>query len=154
MGDDDDRAALFLHRAEDFEEDFYLLRRQHGGRFVENQDLRAAAEDFQDFAGLFFRDRHIVYLAVGVELQAEFFLDFEYALGHFFAGGEKVLRERFNAVRDDVFLRGQDVDELEMLVNHSDSGGDRFARGREADLFAEQLDRSGVGLVDSRENVH
>ena len=48
---------------------------------------------------------------------------------------------------------GERLDEPEVLVHHRDAGGERVARRREPDGLAPQLDRSGVGLVEAREDV-
>ena len=54
--DEDDRRALPRQRADDLEELVRLLRRQHGGRLVEDQDLGAAIERLQDLDALLLAD--------------------------------------------------------------------------------------------------
>ena len=83
-----------------------------------------------------------------------FVLDFADSGGHFPAAGEEAVRELVGAVRDDVLLGGEDVDEFEVLVDHADTGADGILWGGESDRFAEELDGSGVGAVDSGEDVH
>ena len=58
--DEDDRLALRSSATEDLEELLRLLRRQHGGRLVEDQDLRAAVERLQDLDALLLADRDAV----------------------------------------------------------------------------------------------
>ena len=53
VGDDDHGHALVPHHAADHVEEFVgLLRRQHGGRLVEDQDVRAAVQGLQDLHAL------------------------------------------------------------------------------------------------------
>ena len=49
VGDDDNRLARVAHVAQDGEELVRLLRGQHGGRFIQNQDIRAAIQHLDDF---------------------------------------------------------------------------------------------------------
>ena len=46
--DEEDRVALGLELAQVAEQRLDLLRHQHGGRLVEDDDLRAAVEHLQD----------------------------------------------------------------------------------------------------------
>ena len=49
-----------------------LLRGEHGGRLVENEDVRAAVEHLDDLDGLLLRDGHVVDLLIGVDVEAVF----------------------------------------------------------------------------------
>ena len=55
--DDDDRLSLLAHAAKDGEELLDFLRRQHGGRLVENQQLRVPVERLQQLDALLLADR-------------------------------------------------------------------------------------------------
>ena len=65
--DEDDRLPLRLQRAEDLEQLLRLLRGEHGGRLVEDQDLRAAVERLQDLDALLLADGDPVDARVGVD---------------------------------------------------------------------------------------
>ncbi len=66
MGNDDDRLSVVLHVAHDAEELLRFLRRENGGRFVENQNISAAVKHLDDFKRLLFRDGHVIHFLVGV----------------------------------------------------------------------------------------
>ena len=55
--DDDDRLALLAHAPQDGEELVDFLRREHRGRLVENQQLRAPVERLQQLDALLLADR-------------------------------------------------------------------------------------------------
>ena len=56
VADEDDRLAVRLQAADDLEELARLLRRQHRGRLVEDQDVGAAVERLQDLDALLLAD--------------------------------------------------------------------------------------------------
>ena len=56
VADEDDRLAVRLEAADDPEQLLRLLRRQHGGRLVEDEDVRAAVERLQDLDALLLAD--------------------------------------------------------------------------------------------------
>ena len=56
VADEDDRRALLLEALDDPEQLARLLRGQHGGRLVEDQDLGAAVEGLQDLDALLLPD--------------------------------------------------------------------------------------------------
>ena len=64
--DEDDGLALLGHRAERLEERFGLLRSEHGGRLVHDQDARLAVERLQDLDALLLADRELPDRAFGL----------------------------------------------------------------------------------------
>ena len=62
---------LGLQVAEDLEQLERLLRRQDGGRLVEDQDVRLAVERLQDLHALLLADRDVGDQRVGVDLELE-----------------------------------------------------------------------------------
>jgi hypothetical protein len=60
--DQDDGRALRLERAQHAEQLLGLLRREHGGRLVEDQDLRAVVERLEDLDPLLLADRQVLDL--------------------------------------------------------------------------------------------
>ena len=58
MADENNRLAIFAHAVQDLEQMGDFLWGQDSRRFIEDQDLRSAIEDLEDFHGLLFTDRH------------------------------------------------------------------------------------------------
>ena len=69
--DEDDGAAVGRHRAQRLEERARLLRRQHGGRLVEDQDARVAVERLEDLDALLLADRELPDAGARVDGEAE-----------------------------------------------------------------------------------
>ena len=69
--DEDDRHPVGLEVAEDLEQLERLLRREHGGRLVEDQDVGLAVERLQDLDPLLLADRDVGDQRVGVDLELE-----------------------------------------------------------------------------------
>ena len=68
--DEDDGFALVAQADKHLEKLVGLLRREHGGRLVEDQDLRAAIERLQDFHALLQADRQLRHDGVERHLEA------------------------------------------------------------------------------------
>ena len=71
VGDEDHRHALRDEAAQRLEQLAALLRRQHGGRLVEDDDPGAAGQDLQDLDALLDADREQADAFGRVDLQAE-----------------------------------------------------------------------------------
>ena len=71
VADEDDAVALGGQAAQDGEDLLRLLRREHGGRLVEDEDPGVAVERLQDLDPLLPADREVLDLRVGVDLEAE-----------------------------------------------------------------------------------
>ena len=54
MCDKDDRLAVIAHFAQRIKENFRFLRRQHGSRFIQYQNLRAQINGAENFHALLF----------------------------------------------------------------------------------------------------
>ena len=73
MGDDDDGHLLFAYDpADDLKELVRFLRRQNRRRFVEDQNIRAAIERFQDLDALLQTDRNVAHLGGRIDLEPVF----------------------------------------------------------------------------------
>ena len=70
VGDEQDRVALGLELAQVVEERVDLLRHQHRGRLVEDDDLGAAVEHLEDLDPLPLADAEVLDQLVGVEAEA------------------------------------------------------------------------------------
>ena len=71
MADEDDRLALLGQALDDREQLLRLLRRQHGGRLVEDEDVGAAVERLQDLDPLLLADRDVLDERARVDGEAE-----------------------------------------------------------------------------------
>ena len=117
VGNDDDGFSVFAHIAHDVKQFFRLLRRKHSSRFVQNQNLRAAIEHFNDLKRLLLADAHFVYLLVKIDIEGIALTD-----------GMRFLTDCFEIVffmpihhKRNVFRGGEYVDEFEVLMNHADA---------------------------------
>ena len=113
-------------RAEHAKELVGLLRREHRGRLVEDQDLRAAVERLQDLHPLLHADRQMLHHGVERHGQAVVPGD-ALQLG---AGAGESARQPPAALdaEHDVLQHGEVVHEHEVLVHHADARGDRVVR--------------------------
>ena len=148
MRDDDEGLAVGLHVAHDGEELVRLLRGEHGGGLVENEDVRAAVEHLDDLDGLLLRNGHVVDLLIGVDVEPVFVAD----LLDLFAGFGQV--ELAFKAEDDILRCGEEIDELEVLVDHADAVLERVLGGGDRHRFAMNVDLPLVGEVDAGEHVH
>jgi hypothetical protein len=71
VADEDDRQALRHHLRQHLKQALALLRRQHGGGFVQDQDARAPVQRLQDLDALALAHRQAAHAGIGVHLQAE-----------------------------------------------------------------------------------
>ena len=143
VADEDDRHALAPQRAHDLEQVERLLRRQDGGRLVEDQDVGVPVERLHDLDALLLADADVLDERAGIDGEAE-------RLRHV---GDPLLRRRLveqDAVLDrlgaehDVLGDGHHRDEHEVLVHHADAGLDRVAGRAERDGLAVQADLARV----------
>ena len=70
VGDEDHGAPVGRHRTQRLEEGLRLLRRQHRGRLVHDQDAGVAVESLQDLDPLLLADRQLPDARAGVDVQA------------------------------------------------------------------------------------
>ena len=71
VADEDDAPAALGQAAQEEEDLLRLLRREHGRRFVEDEDARVAVESLQDLDALLLADRERADLDVRIDLEAE-----------------------------------------------------------------------------------
>ena len=148
--DDDQRLAILLHRAHDLEQLIGLLRGQHGGRLVKNQDVRTAEEHLDDLHGLLLRDGHIVDLLVWLDVEAVFLAD----LGDPRAGRLQVELTLTLKAENDVLCGGEHIDQLEVLVDHADAVVKGILGGGDGHRLSMHIDLTLIGVVDAGEHIH
>ena len=150
MGDDDDRFPVVPHTAQDREQHLGLLGSQHGGGLVQNQDVGVAVEDLDDLHRLLLRYRHFVDLLVGVHVEPVALGDLLHAGLGLGAGVARLILD----AQDDVLGGGEDVDQLEVLVDHTDLMGEGILGGGDDHLTAVHQNGSLVGEIDAGDHVH
>ena len=79
MSDDDNGLAVCPHFAQYGKKLLRFLRSENGGRLVQNENIRAAVKNFDDFHRLFFRHRHIVNFLFGIYFKPVTVCDFRHA---------------------------------------------------------------------------
>ena len=129
-----------------------LLRRQDGGRLIEDEDLGAAVKRLQDLDSLLHADRDGLDARIGAD------------------GEPKLLRELRDTLlcradvqegpvvrlggEDDVLGHRHHRDEHEVLVHHPDAELDRLSRRVDADRLPAQADLPLVRVVQAVQDVH
>ena len=71
--DNNDGMPLIAHVAQHLEQPVRLLGGEYGGRLVQNQDVRAAVEHFDDFHRLLLRHAHFIDLFMRINLKSVLF---------------------------------------------------------------------------------
>ena len=151
--DEDDGHPLCDEALEDLEQLHRLLRRQHRGRLVEDQDVGAAIERLEDLDALLLAHGDVADARVRVDVEAE--LLGELADAAFGGGGvEKYAVPPRLRGEHDVLGDGHHRDEHEVLVHHPDPGGNRAVRRADVGRLAVQQDLALVGPVEPVEDVH
>jgi hypothetical protein len=151
--DEDHRPSLVGHRAQGFEQRLRLLRGQHCGRLVENQDAGLAIERLEDLDALLLSDRELPDPCAGIDREPVALPEFPHApLDRTRPYAERTSLAAVIA-EDDVFGDGERLDQPEVLVHHADSGVDRIARGGESRWLAVEPDLALVGVVEAGEDV-
>jgi len=153
VGDEDHGSPFGRHLSQGLEQEVRLLRRQHGGRLVENENPRLAIERLQDLDALLLAERELPDPSARLD-------------------GEPVaLRQLGNAAFDctlaqteraplpamiaenDVLGHGERLHEPEVLVDHANPRVERVARRVEMHLTAVEEDLAVVWPVEAGEDV-
>ena len=153
MADEDDGLAHFFQRPNVFAELLRLLRRQDGGRLVQNDILRIAHQHLQYLDALLFTHRHAAHRLLWVQLNAvcpACLLDVgqrcRLVNGAAPAGGLGT----HNGILPDL-QRGH---QHEMLIHHADTAGAGVLRAAQLHRLAVQPDLARGGLQCTAENIH
>src|SRR5207244_492385 len=152
VADEDDRLSVRLEAADDGEQLLRLLRGEDSRGLVEDQDLGAAIERFENLDALLLADSDVAHERARVDREAELLRQ----LAHTLLGAALVEEDalaRLDA-EDDVLGHRHHRDEHEMLVHHPDAGLDRIARRAEVDGLPVQEDVAAVSVVEPVQDVH
>ena len=152
MRDQDDGLALFLEQAQDFKQRGRFLRRQHGRRLVEDQDIGAAVNLLEDFHALLRADGEVLDLCQRVDVEAVARANFA-QLGFRFGAVAGQTKTAFRA-QHDIVEDGEILDQHEVLVHHADAEVDRFLAVADRLYFPVEQDFSAVGTVIPVQDAH
>ena len=148
MGDDDKGLAIGFHVAHDGEQLVGFLGSQHSGGLVQNKDVSAAIQNLDDFHGLLLRNRHIVDLHVGIDVEAILLAD----VLDFFASIVQI--QLTFQTQNDILRGGKEVNQLKVLVDHTDAKVKGvLGRGNGHGLVV-NVDLPLVGEVNTGEHIH
>ena len=140
VADVQDRATLGGELTQGREQPLHLLRGQHRGRLVHDQELRVLQQAAHDFDALALADGERVHVAARVERQAV-------SLGHLDdPGSERAQVTRIIHAERDVLEHGHRLEQREMLEHHADAEAARLLRAGDRDLAAVPADRARIGL--------
>ena len=150
VGDEDDGGARGLELAHDGDELVGLLRGEHGGGLVEDEDLGVSGQGLDDLHALLDTHGQVLNEGVGVDVEAEAAGDLG-DLGRGGTGADDPQRPDRLVTQGDGLGHGEDGHEHEVLVDHADACGHGVARTGEGDGLVVDEDLSGVGLVEAVE---
>ena len=150
VADEDDREALGDETPQRLEEGFDLVRHEHGGRLVEDEEAAIARERLDDLDALLLADRELGHDGVRTHGDAE-------ALGglqHRPAGRVEVEAHTGGAAQDDVLGHAHGLHEREVLRDHAYAGGDGVPWRADAHRAPVDADRAGIGTREPVEDAH
>ena len=150
VGDNDNGLAVGFHVAHDGKELFGLLGGEHGGGFVQDQDVGTAVQHLDDLQRLFLADAHLVDFLVQVQGKAVLFAD---GTGPAADLLQVVFFPGFHA-QGNVFQRGEHIHQLEMLMDHADAQRQCVAGGADIHHLVPHIDFAFVGVIDTGDHVH
>ena len=145
MRDEDDRQPVGGERAQRGEQAGGFLRREHRGRFIEDQDSGAAIERLEDFHALAFADAQVGSAGVRIHREAEAGTGLDQTGAGFAAMGTQ--RPQRLRAEQHVVEHGQVVGEGEVLVHHADARGERGPRLAGRERLPEDFDAARIGHV-------
>ena len=148
VGDDDEGFSVRLHVPHDLEQLIRFLRCQDCGGFIQNQNVGAAIKHLENFNGLLLGNRHIVYLLVGVDIEAVFFAKLLYL----FPGLRQI--QPSVQTQNDIFRGGEHIYQLEVLVNHADAIAESILGRGDGGRLSVNVDLSLIREVDAGEHIH
>ena len=152
VGDEKDGLALGRQILHDLHQLVDLLRRQHGGRLVEDQDLVIAVEHLQDLGTLLHTHGDVLDQGVGVDLQAVLFAEGQHLLPGLLLLQESVLCGLH--AHDDVVQHGEAFHQLEVLVHHADAQRVCIVGILDGYLHAVLFDNALLGLIQTEQHAH
>ena len=152
VADEDDAFALLRQLMDDLEQSLYLDVCQGGGGLVQNQQLRAPIQGFQDFHPLLGAHGNLRDGPVQLHVQTIALRQIQDFLLPGLLVDENALG--VPVPQDDVLEHRHGLHQHEVLMHHTDAQLHRLGRRVDADLLPIQEDLSLCGLVQPDEDVH
>ena len=150
MGDDDDGLVVLLHVADNVEKTLRLLRGQNGGRLIKDQDVRTAVENLDDLQGLLLGHAHLIDLLVRIQVKMVAVADLLCLSAHLFEVKFLALFQ----TEGDIFQCRKNVDQFEMLVDHTDAQIKGVFGRTDLHRFPIHQDLACIRIVDAGQHVH
>ena len=150
VGDKNEAIALAAQLGDRLEQALGLLRRQHLGRFVEDQNARAGEELFQDLDLLPIAHRETADREPKVDRKAQPVGQRAHAAAQL--RGPDSPRQILEEERD-VFPDGERRDQAEVLEHHADAEAAGIARRGDRDRSTRYAELAGVGPVIAVQNL-
>ncbi len=150
--DEDGGAALGHQRSQHRRQLLPLWRCQHGGRLVEDEELRTSVQQLQDLDPLLHPDREVLDAIVGIDEQPVAARELDDPGRDLAEAGQR--RPAGPQAERHVLGHGHVRYEHEVLVDHADPVRHRSAGAAQPDRRAVHLDGALVGLEEPVEDVH
>ena len=152
MGDEEDGLPLRRQILHDLHQLVDLLRGQHGGRLVENEDLIVAVEHLQDLGTLLHTHGDVLNDGVGVNAETVLLRNGQHLLTSFFLLQKAVLHRLY--AHDDVVQHAEALHQLKVLVHHADAQVVGIIGVLDLYLNAILTDGALLGLVKAKQHRH
>ncbi len=129
-----------------------LVRGQHPGRLVQDQDVGMAEQRLEDFDALLMADRQILDQRVRLHVQ----FVFARQIGQHLAGaGQRRAQQRaLLGAQHDILQHREILHQLEMLEHHADARADRGLAVGDVHGLAADDDLARIGAVEAVEDRH
>src|SRR5579883_587108 len=153
MGDENNRLAAFHQSAQHDKEIVGLLWRQHAGRLIENQDIGAAIQHFENLDPLLQTNRQIAGAGAGINRQPILrrkFADIRVSFGCV----EDINVVDWLATQRDILTHRQWRDQHKVLMHHADAKRNGVAWARDVRQLAIDIDFTGIWAQQTVEDVH
>ena len=148
----EDGSALGRKIAHDGKERVDLGARQHGGRFVHDQDARLLADRLGNLHHLLLRYAQVTYQCIRGNVGDKRSKEAAGFLAHALA--VKYACTAQLAPQVDIFVCAQRVDQVELLRDHGDPQSLRGNRGCNAHGFFVQENLAARGSIDAADQLH
>ena len=150
MCDNDNRLVICFHVPDHLKKSGRLLRCQYCCRLIQNQDIGASVKNLHDFQSLFLRYTHLINLLVQIQVKVIFVTD---CLGCF----PDLFQVKFLPLiktKCDILRSAEHIDQLKMLMDHTDSQVVCIFRRADLYLFSIYHDLAGIWKIDTGNHVH
>ena len=157
MGDEDDGFSVFPEAVNDLQEKINFLRCEYGCRLIEDHDFRLAVQHFQDLNPLPDRDGQVFDPVGRIDFQPEFFgelADFVVCFFQVNPGQEAQPALHGFDPEHDILCYGVIVNQLEMLMDHTDAVCGSIIGRMEDNRLSVDQDRPVIRLIHAEQHAH